>query len=119
MKITKTLEGSGYICDYENCGKEITWPYTRFVLNEKDYCKDHYIKLRLVGHEHNLEYKYFGFGSGGACIWKHCVWNINICDYGELKNLSDYNVPEYELFKTIYENQDLLDLLVEKLKERK
>jgi hypothetical protein len=65
MKIIKTKEIEMFRCDYVNCGEELRYAYH---LNEKDYCKDHYIKLRLVGHEHNLEYKYFGFGSGGACI---------------------------------------------------
>lgn len=114
MKITKLKEVE--ICDFKGCGKDIDDDPFNFI-DEKRYCWDHYKKLRLVNHEHRIKYRYYGFDY--AHISKYCDWNSSICKLYEEKTLFNGGVDKDDIFKTIYENQDLLDLLVEKLKERK
>lgn len=113
MKIIKTKEIEMFRCDCVNCGEELRYAYH---LNGKDYCSPHFDEVWLSDHKHTLKYEFYGWEGSEAYIEKYCDTNRGICKYEEKKVLFDKKPNKKELLEVIYENKDLFDLLVEKMK---
>jgi hypothetical protein len=124
MKIIKeiTSEIEIEMCDFEGCGEEADhWNY----YGGKYYCEPHYKVAELADHKkHIWEYKFWEQGRGLETkyfILKNC--QLDVCGKKERIDLNEktgkgYGMYEY-IAKALFENKDLFDLLVEKLKERK